>query len=377
MDGSDGGSNAPPPFLIKTYDMVDDPATDSIVSWSSASASFVVRDPLEFCKVLLPKYFKHNNFSSFIRQLNTYGFRKVDPNQWEFANDGFVRGRKHLLKNIHRRKPIHSHSLQQQNSPGPLTEAERQDLEETIGKLKRAKNALLLELQVHAQDQHSLELQIQSMEERLRKVEFHHRQLIAFLRHTLRKPGFLSDLMERTETKGRKRRHPKSLHLSDDEEQPDSGSSLVLDAEPFERMESALDELEKLFQRVGRASGEPFDGNSTVRSTVVLTELPPSSGETDPSRQSPSPELQADCAEIDVNSAPAQQEREKGSASSAKPAGANDVFWEQFLTETPGSAENQEAQSQLATEKGDVWWARKNVDRITEQMSHLTPAGRT
>lgn len=62
----------PPPFLKKTFEMVDDPNTDSIISWSNNQNSFVVWDPHNFSIHLLPKHFKHNNFSSFIRQLNTY-----------------------------------------------------------------------------------------------------------------------------------------------------------------------------------------------------------------------------------------------------------------------------------------------------------------
>jgi heat shock transcription factor len=56
--------------------MVEDPETDPIVSWSASRDSFIVWDSHEFSKILLPKHFKHNNFSSFIRQLNTYVSKK-------------------------------------------------------------------------------------------------------------------------------------------------------------------------------------------------------------------------------------------------------------------------------------------------------------
>ncbi|CAN1275825.1 Heat stress transcription factor A-3 [Linum perenne] len=61
-----------PPFLSKTFDLVDDQGLDSVISWGGRGESFVVWDPVEFSRTVLPRNFKHNNFSSFVRQLNTY-----------------------------------------------------------------------------------------------------------------------------------------------------------------------------------------------------------------------------------------------------------------------------------------------------------------
>lgn len=92
------------PFVVKTYQLLNDPNSAQFIAWSESKDGFVVQNPVDFASQILPKYFKHNNFCSFIRQLNTYGFHKVESKQWEFRHDSFQQGRPELLKNILRRK---------------------------------------------------------------------------------------------------------------------------------------------------------------------------------------------------------------------------------------------------------------------------------
>jgi len=65
-----------PMFLSKTYHMIDrcDP---TVATWSPSGDNFVVKNVEKFAQDILPMYFKHSNFSSFARQLNFYGFRKL------------------------------------------------------------------------------------------------------------------------------------------------------------------------------------------------------------------------------------------------------------------------------------------------------------
>lgn len=59
------------------HSFVNDPKTDALIRWSPSGNSFLVLDEDEFSKTLIPDLFKHNNYASFVRQLNMYGFHKV------------------------------------------------------------------------------------------------------------------------------------------------------------------------------------------------------------------------------------------------------------------------------------------------------------
>eukprot|EP00164_Ancoracysta_twista_P003632 GFYU01004865.1.p1 GENE.GFYU01004865.1~~GFYU01004865.1.p1 ORF type:complete len:297 (-),score=59.92 GFYU01004865.1:297-1187(-) len=94
-----------PQFLVKLFDILEDHETAPIIRWIEDGKSFIVHRPNDFSEVLLPKHFKHNNFSSFIRQLNIYGFRKVreEKETEKFYHEKFQRGKRHLLKDIKRK----------------------------------------------------------------------------------------------------------------------------------------------------------------------------------------------------------------------------------------------------------------------------------
>ena len=114
-DGQQGGQSPITAFLAKLWALVNDPSCDDLIAWDPSGGSFHVYDQSRFAREILPRYFKHNNFASFIRQLNMYGFRKMstiehgslknERDDIEFAHPNFLRGQDSLLELIKRRAP--------------------------------------------------------------------------------------------------------------------------------------------------------------------------------------------------------------------------------------------------------------------------------
>ncbi|SCV01279.1 LAMI_0G10462g1_1 [Lachancea mirantina] len=128
-----------PAFINKLWSMVNDTTNQKLIKWSDDGKSFIVTNREKFVHEILPKYFKHSNFASFVRQLNMYGWHKVQDvrsgsiqgssdERWQFKNDHFVRGREEMLDEIVRQKPS-SNSNNNNNSKDSFGTQTNEDMD--------------------------------------------------------------------------------------------------------------------------------------------------------------------------------------------------------------------------------------------------------
>lgn len=113
MKESKNDASSVPIFLRKTYNMIDT-CNPAVASWSRDGKIFIVKNVELFASKVIPQFFKHNNFASFVRQLNFYRFRKVKADRikistledlirskyWCFHHESFQQGRPDLLVHI-------------------------------------------------------------------------------------------------------------------------------------------------------------------------------------------------------------------------------------------------------------------------------------
>ncbi|KAM9435327.1 heat shock factor protein 2 isoform 1-T1 [Clarias gariepinus] len=173
-----------PAFLTKLWTLVEDSDTNEFICWSQEGNSFLVLDEQRFAKEILPKFFKHNNMASFVRQLNMYGFRKVmhidtgivkqeRDGPVEFQHPYFRNGRDDLLENIKRKvsntRPEDS-KLRQEDLSKILTSVQtvhdrQENMDARLATLKRENEALWREMsdlrKKHVQQQHAIKELVQ------------------------------------------------------------------------------------------------------------------------------------------------------------------------------------------------------------------------
>ena len=83
-------------FLLKLNEILNNKSYSQIINWTNDGESIIVKDHNELTKKVLPKYFKHHNYASFVRQLNMYNFHKIrtdsKANEQLFKHPTFIKG---------------------------------------------------------------------------------------------------------------------------------------------------------------------------------------------------------------------------------------------------------------------------------------------
>lgn len=135
------------PFANLIYSFLDDGKNTELIRWSDRGDSFVVLDEDEFAKTLIPELFKHNNYASFVRQLNMYGFHKrvglsdnsmkaserKNKSPSEYYNPYFKRGRPNLLWLINKPKGGTTKTKKARKQGDERPEDSDDDVEEVYG----------------------------------------------------------------------------------------------------------------------------------------------------------------------------------------------------------------------------------------------------
>lgn len=206
------------------------------------------------------------------------GFRKIDPDKWEFANEEFSRGQRHLLRNIRRRKSPSQFSPPQHQALGPCLELGSFGVDGELGRLRRDKQVLTMELVKLRQRQQNTRAQLQAMEIKLQGTERKQQQMMTFLARAMQNPEFIKQLVQQKEKRKEledaiNKKRPRTI----DQGEPTQGSQgfNLVKAEPFEFEDlcgykvSELEALALEMQGFGKARKEQyedidlFDGGDT------------------------------------------------------------------------------------------------------------------
>ena len=101
------GINSSFQFPWKLHDMLDYSDANGIqhiVSWQDDGRSFKVHKPAKFVAAIMPQFFKQTKYKSFQRQLNLYGFSRINegPRKGSYTHKNFLKGDRSLCQLISR-----------------------------------------------------------------------------------------------------------------------------------------------------------------------------------------------------------------------------------------------------------------------------------
>ncbi len=156
-------------FLNKLYSILSNKDIASVIAWSEEGDMFQIINSSRFQNEIIPKYFKHKNLKSFIRQLNLHGFKKLrtkskyrEINQDFYKHSFFRRDHPDLIAYIKRKisKPVES---DEKNDQINNLIRRIKDMQEEIHQLSEVKNSEVYKVVDHSTNSEPVKLLVSAL----------------------------------------------------------------------------------------------------------------------------------------------------------------------------------------------------------------------
>lgn len=199
-DGNAINSSGVAVFITKVWRIVEDPEYQHLISWSENGKTVLVHDYSQFSKDILPQYFKHCNFNSFVRQLNLYGFRKVTKADQgsllkaqarepiEFWHPHFRRGHPEQLPDVQRRpvanKVAATAGAEEKTPPQQLAK-----VVSDVHQINRRQESITTTLEIMKQENAHLRQEVSTLKDKHEQQQKVLDKIIQFLLHMVYKGG--------------------------------------------------------------------------------------------------------------------------------------------------------------------------------------------
>jgi len=159
-------SSSLPVFITKLLRMLQSNENTDSVRWGNDGTTVLISDPSAFATKVIPRFFKHSNFASFVRQLNLYGFHKTtqDPDLCEFQHKHFKRDNPGLLHNIKRKVAV-------EKPDNSKNKTEMEDLVQLVNDLKQRQSLFESALMQKEMEKVMLYQEVQNAQQRQTAIE--------------------------------------------------------------------------------------------------------------------------------------------------------------------------------------------------------------
>lgn len=110
-----------PIFPVKLHRILSSKRFEDVIAWLPHGRAFRILHPKSFEQRVIPLFFRHGKYASFVRQINGWGYRRITsgPDYGAYYHELFLRGMPHLCERIRRPPPGGVRKNKKENNADP------------------------------------------------------------------------------------------------------------------------------------------------------------------------------------------------------------------------------------------------------------------